>query len=169
MAGDGSEWWKGRLESVMNVLANLGFVMRDTRRTKFEAPDREWGISVDGFALSINTVEPKPTISVALKNTGEVERLSALPGWLSYYAVSITGPDGVDAEPTAYGRQLLDPSRAQSPIQTRFPAGGILTTEIPIATLYKMGMPGEYLLAVECRAPGSEKMMRSNRLKIDIV
>lgn len=154
------------IEKVMDVLANLGFVMRDTRRDKVGAAHRQWGPEVEGFVLSLHLVEPIPTLSVALKNTRPVERRASLPGWLFYYSVHLTTPNGSNAQLTPFGRQILSPERSQQTVEVVFPPGKPVMTEIPIATLYDMRAPGEYRVFVTCPAPGSGETLTSNELTI---
>ncbi len=148
----------GTLDKILDVLANLGFVMRDTRRDKLADAARAWGPAADGFVLSIHEVEPRPTLSVALKNTGTAERRAAVPGWFQYYRVAI------DAPLSAFGQRLL--SQETAAMEVTFPPGEPVATEIPLATLFDLRRGGEYAVSVSCRAPGSEQVLTSNTLQI---
>jgi hypothetical protein len=148
------------IEKILDVMANLGLALRDTRREKVTNDQRQWGPEVEGFVLSIHLVEPMPTLSVALKNTTPVERRAVLPPWLLYYKVSI------NALPTPFGRQVLSGAQNLPPTEVVFPPGQPVITEIPIATLYDMRAPGEYKVSVSCPVPGSQAILTSNEISV---
>ncbi len=159
---------RSMVEKTMDVLANLGLVMRDTRREKLPDAARAYGPDTDGFRLSIHPVKPAPTVSVAIKNVGAEERKATLPGWLIYYSAAIVGPDGAAVPLTAFGRQLLEAGRGTALAERVFRPGEPVETEIPIGTLYDMRKPGVYRVTVSARSPGSGGMLVSNELTVGV-
>jgi hypothetical protein len=156
------------LDEIMDVLANLGLVMRDTRAKNIarEWSGLSWGAEQEGFALAIREVD-QDKIGVALKNTSSVKIDATLPNWLLFYHITVTQPDQSLAELSAYGQGVLQTLQKQKPSLVEFAPEEMRTIEIPIAALFQMRLPGEYRITVTCPVPhpGSQSVLQSNELR----
>jgi len=157
------------LDEIMDVLANLGLVMRDTRAKNMarEWSGLSWGTEQEGFALSIRAID-QDRIGVALKNTSAEKVEAALPNWLLFFQVAITQPDQSLAEISPYGQGVLETLQKQKPSLVEFAPEEMRTTEIPIGALFQMRLAGECRITVTCPVPrpGSQSILHSNELRL---
>ena len=92
----------------------MGLSVRDDPKRVVDPETRQWGSPVDGFALSIESVllredrSVMSNLSVVLRNVSDATRSLAVPGWLFFFHVEMTAPDGMPVPVSAFGGGLLD-------------------------------------------------------------
>jgi hypothetical protein len=148
-----------------DLLANLGLVIRDDPPKVIDMTGREWGNPVGELSLSIREIkrqEPRQVagISVVMKNGGTHPKTLDVPPWIFYYEI-----EGLELTP--YGRQSMNPERKGKSIEVTLPSGGVIETELPIATIYKMQAAGDYKVQVSCRLPDGS-MLHSNEITVRV-
>ncbi len=157
------------LDEIMDVLANLGLVMRDTRAKNVarEWSGLSWGPEQEGFALSIRAID-QDKIGVALKNTSSTKTEATLPNWLLFYHITIMQPDQSLAVFSPYGQGVLNTLQEQKPSVVEFAPEEMRTIDIPIAALFQMRLAGEYRITVTCPVPRpySKSVLQSNELRL---
>ena len=139
---------------VVDQLAKSGLILRGDPPKVIQLEGREWGPEAGGWALSI--AGRRDVLSVILRNTTDAQREMAATGWLHFFEVRITAPDGAPARPTAYGRTALDASRGGTRVDRQLGAGQAVELELPIGVLFEMSAPGRYTVVVRCPALGLE-------------
>ena len=146
-----------------DFLANLGLVIRDDPPKVIDLSARAWGAAEGGLSLSVAELPREGSrgvtgISVVMRNeAGEPKRFTA-PPLARFYRI-----EGL--EPTAYGRQLLHTSQNQPQSEISLSPGGVINTDLPLATTYNVRAAGEYKIQVTCTlADGT--VLRSNELTI---
>lgn len=149
----------GFVRGTLDWFARLGLTVRDDAPKTVDIAGREWGEPAGGFALSIRQIrkedpEQLPAVSAAVRNVSDERKRFEIPGWLVFYSVEITRPDGERVGLTAFGRELLKPGRHQHRIVLDLAPGQAVETDIPIGSIYDMRAPGEYRVRVS--APFSE-------------
>ena len=137
---------------VIDQLAKSGLILRGDPPKVIPLEGRAWGPALDGWQLSIAARDAM--VSVVLRNTEATPRALTAPGWLHFFAVEITGPNGARALPTAYGRAALDPARSGTALNLQFDAGQATEVDLPIGILFQISAPGRYAVLVRCAALG---------------
>jgi hypothetical protein len=158
------------LEKFFDTLANMGIWIRlnDSRTEPPSEQGREWGPTVDGFAISLAPLHEE-SVSVMIRNESAVERKVQLPGWLKYLHIALTGPDGAPVPLKPYGAEILDSPQTAKPVERDFPAGKSLVTEIPLSALFDLKLPGAYRIRVAGPVPGHPALtVVSNELALPI-
>jgi hypothetical protein len=148
----------GFVRGTLDWFAKLGLTVRDDAPKTVDIAGREWGEPVGGFALSIQQIRKEdpaqlPAISAAVRNVSSERRRFDIPGWLVFYSVEITGPDGEHARLTAFGHELLKPERHQRRIVLDLAPGQAVETDIPIGSIYDMRAAGEYRVRISASLP----------------
>jgi hypothetical protein len=138
-----------------DFLAKMGLTVRDDPRRVIDISARQWGETLDGFALSL---EPFPGgISVVLLNVGEAPRTLTIPAWLRFFRFDI------DAPLTPFGRQLLSPERQAGHIAVTLKPREPVETQVPLGSLFAL-RPGEkYAVQASCTLPDGDTL-HSNRI-----
>jgi hypothetical protein len=148
----------GFVRGALNWFARLGLTVRDDAPKTVDIAGREWGAPVGGFSLSIEQIRKEdpaqlPAISAAVRNVSGQRKRFEIPGWLVFYGIEITGPEGARAGPTAFGRELLKPERHQRRIVLDLAPGQAVETDIPIGSIYDMRAPGAYRVRILASLP----------------
>ena len=148
----------GLIRGALDWFAKLGLTVRDDPPKTVNIAAREWGEPVGGFALSIQQIrkedpEQLPAISAAIRNVSGEQRRFAIPGWLTFYSVEISGPQGERVGPTAFGRELLRPERHHGRIVLDLAPGQAVETDVPIGSIFDMRATGEYRVRVSASLP----------------
>lgn len=148
----------GFVRGALDWFARLGLTVRDDIPKVVDIAGREWGEPAGGFALSIQLIrkedpEQLPVISAAVRNVSGEQRRFEIPGWLLFYSLEITGANGEQAGPTAFGRELLKPERHRRRIVLDLAPGQAVETDIPIGSIYDMRAAGEYRVRVSASFP----------------
>ncbi len=134
----------------------MGLSVRDDPKKVVDVAGRVWGEPEDGIALSLQLrakedPEELPSVSVAIRNTGETKRTLRTRGWLNYFQVTLRNASGAEAELTSYGRELMKPEHAPRPVEVELEAGKALEADIPIGSIYRM--KGTYRAQASCETP----------------
>ncbi len=151
----------------------MGLSVRDDPKRVVDPETRQWGASVGGFALSIESVllredrSVMSNLSVVLRNVSDATKSLVVPGWLFFFQVEMTGPDGTPVQVSPFGGELLKPSRRTDRIEMTLAPGGLTETQIPVGSVFEMRAKGEYRIAVWCELPGGAKL-HSNRIAIAV-
>lgn len=159
--------------SFFDFLARMGLSVRDDPKRVIDVAARQWGPVVDGLALSIESVllredrSVMSNLSVVLRNAGDEPKSLVVPGWLFFFHVELTGPEGQPAPMSPFGKELLKPSRRTERIEVTLAPGGITETQIPIGSIFDMRAQGEYRVAAWCELPGGAKL-NSNTIVIAV-
>lgn len=150
----------------------MGLSVRDDPKKVVDLAGREWGEPVNGLALSVLVSERKhddepPVVSVAIHNQSKETRRLTTRGWLSFFRMSVTSPDGAVAAITPYARELMKPERLPAPSEVVLAPGEALEADIPIGLLFEMrfGMGREFRVQANCDAPGGGTIA-SNRIAV---
>lgn len=148
----------GFIRGTLDWFAKLGLTVRDDVPKTVDIAGREWGEPIDGLVLSVQQIRKEdpaqwPSISAAIRNVSGEQRRFEIPGWLLFYSIEITGPDGQRAGSTAFGRELLKPERHQRRIVVDLGSGQALETDIPIGSIFEMRTSGEYLVRISVSLP----------------
>ena len=148
----------GFVRGTLDWFAKLGLTVRDDAPKTVDIAGRKWGEPVGGLTLSIQQIRKEdpaqlPAISAAVRNVSSELRRLELPGWLVFYSVQITGPNGEHAGLTAFGRELLKPERHQRRTVLDLASGQAVETDIPIASIYDMRAAGEYRVQISAKVP----------------
>jgi hypothetical protein len=142
-------------ERVFDQMARMGLAFKSDPIKVIETAGREWGQVTGGLDLSIAPrTDQKDLLSVILRNVEPIAKQIVTRGWLHFLEVHLTSPDGADVPLSAYGRQVLDPSRATSQMTVQLGPNEMVETELPIGLLYEMSAPGTYQVSVSCQLPG---------------
>ena len=139
-----------------NFLANLGLVLRDDPPKVVDLTGREWGVTVNGFVLSIRQIpkhdpDEQVVISVVIRNAGSERRTFIVPGWMFFYEVEITAQDGSEVARTFYGNQFLRAERKTERLEVSLDAGEARETDFPLGALYAMRRGESYRASVRCK------------------
>jgi hypothetical protein len=156
------------LRGTLDWFAKLGLTVRDDAPKTVDIAGREWGEPAGGLALSIQQIRIEdpaqlPAISAAVRNISGERMRFEIPGWLAFYAVEISGPNGGHVAPTAFGRELLKPERHQRRIVLDLASGQAVETDIPIGSIFQMRAAGEYQVRISAKLPTGE-VARSNEI-----
>jgi len=154
-------------------MAKMGLSVRDDPKRVVNPELRQWGQTVDGFALSVESVLLREdrgvmsNLSVVLRNVGDETKSLTVPGWLFFFHVDLTGPDGQPVSMSPFGSELLKPSRKTERIAATLPPGGLTETQIPLGSIFGMRAPGDYRASAWCELPGGS-ILRSNSISITV-
>jgi len=162
----------GFVRGALDWFARLGLTVRDDAPKTVDIGGREWGEPIGGFALSIQQIRKEdpaqlPAISAAVRNVSSERTRFEIPGWLMFYSVQITGPDGQSAGLTAFGRELLKPERHQHGIVVDLASGQAVETDIPMGSIYDMRAAGEYRVRISGKLPTGEVAL-SNEIALHL-
>lgn len=155
-----------------DFLGNMGLLARDDPPKSIDMTGREWGAPVDGLTLSVREVMKQDpdelvSVSVVLRNGGPEKTALVVPGWLFFYVLHVTAPDGSAEALSPYGAQLLKPERKTEELDIVLAPGDATETPLPLGSLFGMRARGNYRVSVECLLPGG-KTLRSNEASIRI-
>lgn len=144
----------------------MGLTVRDDPPRVIDVAARQWGPSVDGFALSIETIAQEergapPVLSVVLRNVGNFTQTLSAPSWLVFFPVQTT------AEPTLFGRELLKPERQTMRVTSTLAPGEFFETQLPVGSLFDLRARGEYPAQVSCTLPDGATLL-SNKIAIRV-
>ncbi len=147
----------------------MGLVIRDDPPKVIDITGREWGPAIDGMALSIRTMprdspQDPAVLSVVIRNNGTAAKSFTVPGWMFFYHAEVTRQDGLPAQLTAYGKQLLKPERQTEKIEVKLGPGDARETDLPVAALYEMREGGPFRVVVSCML--SDGLLRSNEITV---
>ena len=151
----------------------MGLSVRDDPKRVVDPETRHWGTPVDGFALSIESVllredrSVMSNLSVVLRNVSDATNSLVVPGWLFFFHVEMTGPDGLPVPVSPFGGELLKPSRRTERIEVTLAPGALTETQIPVGSLFEMRSKGEYGIQVWCELPGQARL-HSNRISVAV-
>ncbi len=155
----------------------MGLSVRDDPKRIVDPETRQWGSPVDGFALSIESVllredrSVMSNLSVVLRNVNDATQSLVVPGWLFFFHVEMTGPDGSRVPVSSFGGELLKLSRRTQRIEVTLAPGALTETQIPVGSIFEMGAKGAYGIEVWCELPGqlhSQARLYSNRISIAV-
>jgi hypothetical protein len=149
----------------VTFLAKMGLIVRDDSPRVIDMTGREWGEPADGLALSIREGKKDdpgqlPVLSVVMRNAGPERKALTIPGWLFFYEITVS-----NAQPTAYGRELMKPERRTERIELTLGPGDATETDLPIGLLYEMRARGTYRVRVSCHLPDGVTL-RSNEIAV---
>jgi len=151
----------------------MGLSVRDDPKRVVDPETRQWGSPVDGFALSIESVllredrSVMSNLSVVLRNVSAASKSLVVPGWLFFFHVEMTGPDGTPVPVSSFGGELLKPSRRTERIDVTLAPGALTETQIPVGSIFEMRAKGEYQIEAWCELPG-EARLQSNQISITV-
>ena len=154
-------------------MAKMGLSMRDDPKKVIDPGARQWGAPAEGLALSIESVllredrSVMSNLSVVLRNVGDATKSLVVPGWLFFFHVEITGPDGTPVPVSSFGGELLKPSRRTERIDVTLAPGALTETQIPVGSIFEMRAKGEYRIEAWCELPGQTRL-KSNRISITV-
>jgi len=120
-------------KAVYHWMALLGLAMKDDEPIEKRDPDRQWGPQTDGLMLSAKAKGQR--LSVVIKNAGAREIREKIPGWLFFYQLTISGSPPC----TNFGKQALDPKRAERQTDLVLTPQKSIEAEIPVDSLYALG------------------------------
>jgi hypothetical protein len=156
-----------------DFLARMGLSVRDDPKRVIDPATRQWGPAVDGLALSIEPVQLREdrsvmsNLSVVLRNVGDTAKSFVVPGWLFFFHVEMTGPDGKPVPVSPFGGELLKPSRRTERIEMTLAPGALTETQIPVGSIFEMRSKGDYRTDAWCELPGGDRL-HSNRVAITV-
>jgi len=147
----------------------MGRSVRDDPKKAVYVAGREWGEPVKGLALSVLLKsrlhdDELPTICVAIHNRSAETQHLTTRGWLSYFHIAVTGPDGVAVGMTPYGRELMKPERMPLASEVALTPGEAVEADIPIGSIFDMRR-GQFRVAASCDVPGGGTI-RSNEIQV---
>lgn len=151
----------------------MGLSVRDDPKKVIDPATRQWGMPVNSFALSIEPVLLREdrtvmsNLSVVLRNVGDTAQSLAVPGWLFYFHVEMTGPDRSQVPVSPFGGELLKPSRRTERIDLTLAPGALTETQIPVGSIFEMSAKGEYRIEAWCELPGGARLS-SNRISVTV-
>jgi hypothetical protein len=150
----------------LNFLAKMGLTVRDDPPKTIDVAARTWGEALDGFALSVEQIPQEdagapPSLSVVLRNVSAAPQTLTVPGWLAFYRMEM------DAERSAFGRELLKPERHRERVTVTLAPGQPVDTQIPIGSLFVLKRGAEYRVQVSCTLPGGS-VLTSNSVAIRV-
>jgi hypothetical protein len=154
-------------------MAKMGLSMRDDPKRVIDPGARQWGAPAEGLALSIESVllredrSVMSNLSVVLRNVGTETKSLVVPGWLFFFQVELTGPDGNATPLSPFGNELLKPSRRTDSIAVTLAPGELTETQIPIGSIFEMRARGDYGVAAWCELPGGA-VLHSNPIAISV-
>ncbi len=134
-----------QVRRALNFLAKMGLTVRDDPPRVIDPAARVWGEPVDGFALSI--APESDAVSVVLRNVGTATRTFVVPGWLAFFRIDI------DAPPTPFGRQIVNPERQTERITATLAPGELTETQVPVGSLFSLRPGNTYRIAISCTPP----------------
>lgn len=148
----------------------MGLTMRDDPPKVVDVANREWGAPKAGFALSVQqeaAQDPSalPALSVALRNVSGEPKKTVVPGWLFFYSIEITGPDGTPVPMSPFGRQLLKPERKTERVDVVLSPGEATEARIPIGSIFSMSAKGTYRVRANCVLPSGDAL-ESNAITV---
>ena len=141
--------------------------MKDDPVRVVDPAARQWGESVDGFALSIEPVYLREdrsvvsNLSVVIRNVSGQAKSLTIPGWLHFFQVDVGAPL------SAFGRELLRPERRKAEIDVPLAPGALAETQIPIGSIFEMRRGASCTARVSCELP-SGATLRSNRIEFTV-
>ena len=150
-------------------MAKMGLSVRDDPKKVVDVAGRAWGETTHGLALSVllkakEDPDELPSISVAIQNrSAETQRLMTR-GWLNFLPVSVTDLNGVTAEITPYGLELMKPEHLPPLSEVVLVPVEAIEADLPLGSLYQM-RKGQYRVQVSCDAPGGGRVT-SNEIRI---
>jgi len=156
-----------------DFLARMGLSVRDDPKRVIDPANRQWGPPIGGLALSLESVllredrSVMSNLSVVLRNLSDATKSLVVPGWLFFFHVEITGPDGTPVPVSSFGGELLKPSRRTERIDVTLGPGALTETQIPIGSIFEMRAEGQYRIEAWCELPG-QATLRSNRISITV-
>jgi hypothetical protein len=159
--------------SFFDYLARMGLSVRDDPKRVVDPETRQWGSPVDGFALSVESVllredrSVMSNLSVVLRNVSDATKSLVVPGWLFFFHVEMTGPDGSRVPVSSFGGELLKLSRRTERIDVTLAPGGLTETQIPVGSIFEMGAKGEYRIETWCELPDGVRLY-SNRITVTV-
>lgn len=142
-------------------MAKMGLTMKDDPVRVVDPAARQWGESVDGFALSIEPVflrEDRSVVSnlsVVIRNVSSEAKSLTIPGWLHFFHVDVGAPL------SAFGRELLKPERRKPALDVPLEPGALVEAQIPIGSIFETQRGTRYTARVSCELPGGATL-RSN-------
>lgn len=154
-------------------MAKLGLSVRDDPKKVVDVAGRSWGEPVNGLALSV-LLTPKQdedeliAVSVAIHNRSPQTQRLTTRGWLNFFHVSVTGPDGAVIALTPYGRELMKPERQPAASEVTLAPGEAMEADIPIGALFDMRSQlsnGRYRVQATCEANGG--IVASNEIEVE--
>jgi hypothetical protein len=156
-----------------DFLARMGLSVRDDPKRVIDPANRQWGPPIGGLALSLESVllredrSVMSNLSVVLRNVSDATKSLVVPGWLFFFHVEMTGPDGLPVAVSPFGGELLKPSRRTERLEVTLAPGALTETQIPAGSLFEMGAKGEYGIEVWCELPDGVKL-HSNRISVAV-
>jgi hypothetical protein len=161
----------GIIGDFLTFLAKMGLTVRDDPKKVVDIAGRTWGEPVNGLALSLQLKTKEDpdelaSVSVAIHNRTNEPRQLMTRGWLSFFRVSVVGSQGMEAELTPYGAQLMNPERDSPVSPVTLPAGGAVEADIPIGSIYRMNR-GNWRVKASCEAGNGDRAM-SNTIEVTV-
>ena len=147
----------------------MGLSVRDDPKKAVDVAGRAWGTPVGGLALSVTLkrredADELATVSAAIHNCSVEPKRVMTRGWLHFFQVSVTGPDGGAVAPTPYGRELLKPERQLALFEVVLAPGEAIEADIPIGSIFQM-RKGKFRVQASGEVPGGRAV--SNELPVD--
>ena len=157
---------KNPIRRALNFLAKMGLTVRDDPPRVIDVAARQWGPSVDGFALPIETIA---------QEEGELLRFcplcsgmwGTLPKRCPLRVGSYFPPVQTTAEPTLFGRELLKPERQTMRVTSTLAPGEFFETQLPVGSLFDLRARGDYPAQVSCTLPDGATLL-SNKIAIRV-
>jgi hypothetical protein len=156
-----------------DFLARMGLSVRDDPKKVIDPETRQWGPTLDGFALSIESVLLREdrtvmsNLSVVLRNVSDAAQSLVVPGWLFFFHVEMIGPDGSRVPPSPFGGELLKLKRRTERIELTLAPGALTETQIPVGSIFEMAGRGEYRIEAWCELPDGARL-HSNRISVTV-
>jgi len=164
MAGNGAG---GGVRKFLDFFGNMGLLARGDRPKVVDLTGREWGAAAGGLSLSVRQEakqddEELATIAVVLRNESPAPVNIAAAGWLAFYEIRVTGPDGAAVPLSGYGEQLMKSSHATENLELALAPGAVTEAILPVGSLYSIRGSGEYRVRVACRVANEASEILSN-------
>lgn len=142
----------------------MGLSVRDDPPKVVDLSIREFGEPVDGLALSILQIpredrDALASVSVVIRNIGQVRKPLTIPGWLAFYRLDI------QASLTPFGRALTNPERSNERLNVSLEPGTVNETEIPIGSIFALKPGASYQLTASCQ-PTPDQTLTSNKITV---
>jgi hypothetical protein len=146
-------------------------VLHDDPLKVVDLTGRVWGETTNGLALSIRQIpkhdpEEQAVISVVIRNVSSDRKTFVVPGWLFFYEVEITGPDGSEVPRTGFGNQVLKAERKTERLEVSLAPGEARETDLPVGALYAMRSGRMYRVRVRCRL-NDGTTLASNEIEVN--
>ncbi len=131
----------GIFREIYTFLAKMGLVITDDAKKVISAEGREWGPVSGDLALSVQNLpsfdsDALPTITVVIRNHGNISHTLRIPGWLFYFDYEVETMAGSRIAPCAFGRRLLQPGHKTEQLEIQLAPGSHTATEIPVGSLF---------------------------------